>query len=144
MSVGMVNFYGLEEHIEKILAHPLQNVCTDGILGAHPHPRVYGTYPRVLGKYVRERKILDLPTAIHKMTGRPASVFGIKNRGLLREGYRADVVVFDPETVIDTATYEAPKQYPKGIPHVIVNGRIVIENSEVTASGAGEIVRFAR
>ena len=78
------------------------------------------------------------------MTGRPASVFGIKDRGLLREGYRADVVVFDPETVIDTATYEAPKQYPKGIPHVIVNGRIVIENSEVTSSGAGEIVRFAR
>lgn len=144
MSVGMVNFYGLEEHIEKILAHPLQNVCTDGILGSHPHPRVYGTYPRVLGKYVRERKILDLPTAIHKMTGRPASVFGIKDRGLLREGYRADVVVFDPETVIDTATYEAPKQYPKGIPHVIVNGRIVIENSEVTSSGAGEIVRFSR
>ncbi len=144
MSVGMVNFYGIEEHIEKILAHPLQNVCTDGILGAHPHPRVYGTYPRVLGRYVREKGVLDLPTAIHKMTGRPATVFKIGDRGFLREGYRADLVVFDPDTVIDTATYENPKQYPEGILHVLVNGEAVIENGAARNVKAGEIVRSSR
>ena len=142
MVVGLVDFYGYEEHIEKILAHPLQNVCTDGILGAHPHPRVYGSFPRVLGSYVRERKILDLPTAIHKMTGRPASIFKMKNRGFLKEGYAADITIFDPETVIDTATYENPKQFSKGIPYVMVGGKLAVDDEVVMKGKSGRVVRF--
>ena len=144
MVVGLVDFYGYEEHVEKILAHPLQNPCTDGILGAHPHPRVYGSFPRILGHYVRERKILDLPTAIHKMTGRPASIFKMRNRGLLKEGYVADISIFDPETVIDTATYENPKQFANGIPYVIVCGRLVVDDGAVMKEKAGQVVRFEK
>lgn len=142
MAAGLVDFYGLEEHIEKIMAHPLQNPCTDGILGAHPHPRVYGTFPRILGYYVRERRLFDLPAAIQKMTSRPASIFKMKNRGLIKEGYAADLVIFDPEKVIDTATYENPKQFAAGIPHVIVGGKTAIEEGSVRHGKSGRVVRF--
>jgi len=144
MSVGLVDFYGLEEHVEIILTHPLQNPCTDGILGAHPHPRVYGSFSRILGYYVRERQLLDLPSAVHKMTARPAAIFKLGKRGLLKEGYRADVTLFDADKVIDTATYENPKQYSVGIPHVIVGGRVAVENGVPTKEKSGSVIRFEK
>lgn len=141
-AVGMVDFYGLEEHVKTFIARPEQNVCTDGLLGGKPHPRVYGAFPRVLGKYVREEKVIPLHEAVRKMTGRPASVFGLKDRGLLKEGYAADVVVFDPETVIDRGTYEEPRQYPDGIRHVLVNGRFAVRDGKpMTSVLAGKVLR---
>ena len=141
LCVGQINFFGTESHIETIMKHPLQNICTDGILGEHPHPRVYGAFPRVLGRYVRERKVLDLPTALHKMTSRPADLLGLKDRGRLAEGYAADIVVFDPDTVLDLATYENPKQFSAGIPYVFVNGVCVVDDGTVTKDKAGQVVR---
>ncbi|MHA1930066.1 MAG: amidohydrolase family protein [Candidatus Thorarchaeota archaeon] len=94
-----------------------------------PHPRHYGTYPRILGKYVREKKLLTLETAIHKMTRFPAQLLGLKDRGSLEESNWADIVIIDPETVIDNATYLNPHQFPTGIPFVIVNGVVVIRDS---------------
>lgn len=144
MTVGMYHFYGTEEHIERIMAHPLQNACTDGILGVMPHPRVYGAFPRILGHYVRERKIMPLKTAIHKMSGRQASIFKLKDRGLLKEGYVADITVFDPETVADRATYENPRQFSAGIPYVIVGGRAVVDSGRPVPGKAGIVIRFSK
>jgi N-acyl-D-aspartate/D-glutamate deacylase len=94
----------------------------------------------VLGKYTREEKVLQLEDSIRKMTSLPAQVLGLKDRGLLKEDYWADVVVFDPDTVADTATYEDPKQYPKGIDHVLVNGQAVIENGDHTGARPGRVI----
>lgn len=141
MCVGQINFFGTEEHIEAIMKHPLQNVCTDGILGEHPHPRVYGAFPRVLGRYVRERKLLDLPTALHKMTSRPAEIFHLKNRGRIAEDYAADIVIFDPQTVLDLATYENPKQYSVGIPYVFVNGVCAVDRGTVVKAKSGQVIK---
>jgi N-acyl-D-amino-acid deacylase len=105
-----------------------------------PHPRSFGTNPRVLGKYTREEKVLGLEDAVRKMTSLPAQVLGLKDRGLLREGYWADVVVFDADRVADMATYEDPKQYPKGIDYVLVNGAIVIDDGHHTGARPGRVV----
>lgn len=141
-AVGMVDFYGLEEHIRALIIRPEQNVCTDGLLGGKPHPRVYGAFPRVLGKYVREEKLISLEEAVRKMTSRPADVFGIKNRGLLKEGYKADLTVFNPETIGDRGTYEDPRQFPDGIIHVLVNGEFVVRDSEpIITSLPGRVLR---
>src|SRR4029079_18127229 len=121
--VGMLGYAMSEQNLEKILAHPLGMVCSDGggfaIDGptrrGSPHPRGAGSFPRVLARYVREKKVLTLPQAIHKMTGLPASRVGLKDRGRLMQGMAADVVVFDPATVADRATFDAPFQYPVGI-----------------------------
>ena len=107
-----------------------------------PHPRYYGTYPRILGRYVREQpSVLSLESAINKMTGFPSERLVMKERGLIKENYIADVVIFNPETVIDCATFEDPHQYPKGIPHVIVNGQSVIQNGKHTGSRPGKVLR---
>jgi len=140
--VGMVDFYGKEEHVVEIMKRKEHNVCTDGIMGAKPHPRLYGTFPRILGKYVREEKVLDLETAIYKMTGKPASVLGLKDRGLLKENYAADIVIFDPQKVKDTADYVNPIQYPEGIDYVIVNGQILVNNGKPQPVKAGKVLRF--
>jgi N-acyl-D-amino-acid deacylase len=141
-AVGMVDFYGLEEHVKAFMNRPEMNVCTDGLLGGKPHPRVYGAFPRVLGKYVREEKTLSLEDAVRRMTSRPASVFGLKNRGLLKEGMAADVVVFDPASIIDKGTYTEPRQYPEGIVHVFVNGRAAVRNGAPQESVlAGRVLR---
>ena len=105
-----------------------------------PHPRSFGTNPRVLGKYTREEKVLALEDAVRKMTSMPAQVLGLKDRGLLCEGYWGDLVVFDSDTVADTATYENPKQYPRGIEYVLVNGTVVIDNSHHTGARPGKVV----
>lgn len=141
-AVGMVDFYGLEEHVKALISRPEQNVCTDGLLGGTPHPRVYGAFPRVLGKYVREEKVIPVEEAVRKMTSRPASVFGIKDRGLLQKGMAADVVVFDPATIIDKGTYEEPRQYPDGIKHVFVNGRAAVKDGKPQETVlAGKVLR---
>ncbi|MGL5614151.1 N-acyl-D-amino-acid deacylase family protein, partial [Cetobacterium sp.] len=140
-AVGMVDFYGLEEHVIKILKRPEQNICTDGLLTGKPHPRAYGSFPRVLGRYVREQKILTIEEAIFKMTKKAAISFGIKNRGVIGEGYFADILVIDLEEVIDKGTYVDPIQYPKGIDYVLINGNIVLENGNYHKVLAGEVIR---
>ncbi len=143
-TAGLVDFYGLEEHVIRILQRPEQNICTDGILGGKPHPRVYGTYPRILGKYVRDENVLDMATAIHKMTGKPASMLGICDRGFIKEGYAADIVVFNPESVVDTADYADPIQFPKGIEYVLVNGKVLVREGNHTPQKAGKVIRFTK
>jgi len=106
-----------------------------------PHPRFYGTFPRVLGKFVREEKIISLSEAIKKMTSLCAEKFNLTGRGSIAEGNLADIVVFNPDTVIDGATFENPHQYPVGITHVIVNGQTVISQDEHTGRLPGNILR---
>jgi N-acyl-D-aspartate/D-glutamate deacylase len=114
---------------------------TEGVLArGSPHPRAYGTFPRVLGKYVREDKVLELPEAIRRMTGAPAEQFGIRERGFIRQGLFADIVVFDPATIADTATYDKPHQYPTGIQHVIVNGVPVLDPQGLTGARPGRVL----
>lgn len=140
--VGMIDVYGTEPVIKAVMCRPEMNACTDGLLGGKPHPRVYGTYPRILGKYVREEKLFPLETAIYKMTGKPASVMGMKERGLLKPGFKADIVIFDPDTVIDKATYEDPRQYSIGVKRVLVNGTTIMKDGEFFSDVAcGEIIR---
>jgi len=106
------------------------------------HPRSYGTFPRILGKYVRDEKVLSLAEAIRKMTSLPAQKLGLRDRGMIREGTWADLVVFNPKTVIDKATYEDPHCYPQGIEYVLVNGEIVIEEREHTGALPGKALRI--
>lgn len=144
-NVGMVGFAMSEDNLERILAHAHGMVCSDGGAFAvdgparqgHPHPRGLGTFPRVLGRYVRERKALTLADAVHKMTGEPASRLHLADRGHLAGGAAADVVVFDPATVADRATYADPFQYPVGIDAVLVNGAIVFRDGVRSAEMPG-------
>jgi len=148
-AVGMVIFLGTEENLKRILAHPLVGVGTDGealapygVLGrGKPHPRMYGTFPRVLGRYVREAKLLKLEEMLKKMTSLPAGKFGLDKRGVLRDGFFADLVIFDPDKVIDRATWSDPHQYPAGIDYVLVNGQVVIEGGQHTGKLPGKILQ---
>lgn len=137
-----------EQDVAQIMKHPQTMIASDGRLVApgmgHPHPRWYGTFPRVLGQYVREKKTIPLPEAVYKMTGLPALTMGLTDRGLLRQGMKADVVVFNPKTVADKATFESPHQYPEGIPHVIINGQVSVLNGEFQHLKAGEVLRKNR
>ena len=143
-AVGMVDFYGKEEHVVRFLTRPEQNVCTDGLLGGKPHPRVYGAFPRILGKYVREDKVLTLEDAIRKMSSKAAEVFGFKRRGLLKPGNYADVVVFNPDTVIDKGTFVDPIQFPEGIENVLINGQVVLHSGNYERALAGKVLRKSR
>ena len=135
-NVGMIGFAMSEPNVERELAHPLAMVCSDGGAFAaqgparrgRPHPRGLGTFPRVLGHYVRERNVMPLAEAIRKMTAVPAARCGLAGRGTLRAGAFADVTVFDPATVADRATFEDPFQYPVGIHVVIVNGVVALRD----------------
>jgi N-acyl-D-amino-acid deacylase len=137
------------EDMERILAHPATTIGSDGIITTRegqedrtrPHPRYYGTFPRVLGHFARDRGLLSLPQAVHKMTGLPARQLGLADRGLVREGLAADLVVFDAARVIDRATYKAPQQHPVGIDTVIVNGTPVVEGGTPTGATPGTILR---
>jgi N-acyl-D-amino-acid deacylase len=140
-AVGMVDFYGKEEHVARFLTRPEQNVCTDGLLGGKPHPRAFGSFPRVLGKYVREENALTLEAAVRKMTSKPAEVFGFEKRGLLKAGYFADVVIFNPKTVIDKGTFIDPVQFPEGIEHVLINGRVALSDGQCTRALTGKVLR---
>jgi len=146
---GMVGFGMSEENTERILAHPMGMVCSDGgarapygpLAEGSPHPRSYGTFPRVLGHYCRDRGIMRLETAIHKLTAMPARRLHMRDRGLVVPGAVADLVVFDPDIVADTATFEDPHQYPVGIPHVLVAGQFVVRDGEHTGAHPGRVVR---
>ena len=146
--VGMVRFAMCEEDVERVLRHPAVMIGSDagaratyGVLAeGKPHPRSYGTFPRVLEKYVRERKVLRLEQAVYKMTGLPAARWGLWDRGLVRPGFKADLVLFDPDTVHETATFSEPHAYPLGIPFVIVNGRMVVDNGQHTGATPGELL----
>ncbi|MEW6522270.1 MAG: D-aminoacylase [Bacillota bacterium] len=133
MLVGMVGFGLSEEDVKHVMAHPLVMIGSDASARSaqaaqgKPHPRCYGTFPRVLGKYVRQEGILTLEEAVRKMTSMPASRMGILDRGLIRPGMYADLVVFDPDTVMDTATFTEPHHYPAGISYVVVNGQLVLD-----------------
>jgi N-acyl-D-aspartate/D-glutamate deacylase len=119
-----------------------RSVAPDSVAGqGRPHPRFYGTFPRVLGHYARDLGLLGLPEAVHKMTGAPARILGVVERGLLREGYWADITVFDPATIIDRATYDDPHRYPDGIGTVIVNGTVVVDAGEHTGTRPGRVLR---
>ena len=148
-SVGMIGFGMSEDNTERMLSHPLGMVCSDGgayapygpLSRSSPHPRGYGSFPRVLGYYVRDRRAMPLETAVHKMSGLPAAKLGLGGRGVLRAGAVADVVVFDPDTVRDRADFDNPHQYPDGIPHVIVSGVHTIRDGEQTGQMGGRAVR---
>lgn len=151
---SIVNFNQKEENVDLIMKQPWVAVGTDGrvhspegILNKHipaPHPRFYGTFPRILGRYTREKGVLQLNDAVRKMTSLPAQILGLKDRGVLLPGNYADIVVFDPDTVIDKADYapkEATKLFPEGIPHLVVNGAITMRDGRHTGARAGKILR---
>jgi N-acyl-D-amino-acid deacylase len=133
-----------EEDLQRILRHPATMVGSDGevpIFGqASPHPRSYGTFARVLGRYVRELKTITLEEAVRKMSAFPAQRIGLADRGVLREGMKADVAIFDPAAIRDLATFEKPHQYAEGVSHVIVNGQVAFENGKMTVARPGRIL----
>ena len=148
-TVGMVSFSQSIDNVAKVIAHPSLMIGSDSIplyegdgdRPGKPHPRTYGTFPKVLGEYARERRLITMETAVHKMTGMVAGRLGLKDRGLLREGFAADVTVFDPATVKDESTYPDPHRYPTGIPYVIVNGAVAVDGSTMSAERRGRILR---
>ena len=141
LSVSMILHQLHEVDVREIFQSELIMVGTDGLFGGRPHPRVYGTYPRILSRYVRKENLLSLEEAIWKMTALPARTMGIDCKGLIRQGMDADLVVFDPVIIADRATYKSPRQFPTGISHVIVNGVPVVYEGEVTNETPGEVVR---
>lgn len=134
-----------EPDLERILAHPATMIASDGgvvVFGKDaPHPRSYGTFPRVLARYVREKRLLSLEEAVRKMTSLPAQRTRLFDRGLLRPGMKADVVIFDAERIADLATYENPHQYAEGVAHVIVNGAFVLRDGKITGARPGRVLR---
>lgn len=146
---GAIYFMMSEADMRAAMQSPLVSFCTDSgaratdgpLAGSKSHPRGWGSYPRILGRYVRDEKLLSLESAVHKMTGAPAARVGLRDRGLIREGKFADITVFDPAKVIDRATFESPNQYPTGIEYVLVNGKISVDKGQRTAALAGRVLR---
>ena len=133
-----------EGDIVRIMQNPWTMIGSDGIPGfgvKRVHPRMSGTFPRILGRYVREQGVLTIEEAIRKMTSLPAQTFGVQGKGLLKEGFDADLVIFDPATILDQATYEEPNQKPKGIRYVLVNGQVAVERGTVTGATSGKVLR---
>jgi N-acyl-D-amino-acid deacylase len=143
MGVSMISFSQSEEVVERVMREPYVNVCTDGLLGGRPHPRAYGSYPRILGRYVRERGVLSLEEAVRKMTSQAAEAMHLSDRGRLAPGFVGDVVVFDANRVIDRATFADPLQLSAGIVYVVVGGVPVIDGTEPTGARPGRAVRRA-
>jgi N-acyl-D-amino-acid deacylase len=132
-----------EADVRRVMSHPVCMIGSDGIPSptGKPHPRLYGTFARVLGTYCREERLFPLEEAVRKMTSLPAARFGLKDRGTLAEGMAADIVIFDPATIADVATYQEPRQHPAGIQHVIVNGEVVVDSGRLTDTRAGRLLR---
>jgi N-acyl-D-amino-acid deacylase len=149
MSTGIVGFAMDEDNLKKVLSSPLVMIGSDGSTAApdgklatgKPHPRYYGTFVRVLGKYCREEKCFDLPTAVKKMTTMPAEKIGLKKRGSIVKGNFADITIFNQKTVIDKATFTEPHQTAEGIEYVLVNGKVVIDKSKHTGLRPGSVLR---
>jgi len=133
-----------EEDLQRILVHPATMIASDGevaIFGRNvPHPRSYGTFARVLGVYARDKKLLSLETAVQKMSALPAQRLGLVDRGVLRQGLKADIAIFDAARVRDTATFEKPHSYAEGVSYVLVNGQVIFENGKMTAARPGRVL----
>lgn len=149
LAVGMVTFGLSEEDVQTIMAHPLTMIGSDGsalatdgpLAGGKPHPRNYGTFPRVLGRYSRDEGVLPLAEALRKMTSLPAARMGLGDRGLIKPGFKADLVAFEPATVREAGTFSEPDQYAKGIEHVMVNGQFALKDGSQTEQLAGRVLR---
>jgi len=140
----VITFMMDEGDVETNLRHPRVMVGSDGLPNpeGRPHPRLYGTFPRVLAEYGRKRGLFTLEAAIAKMSSLPCERFGLRDRGRLAVGQFADLLLFDPQTIVDRATYGDPKQYPAGIDLVLVNGQIAAEGGRTTDVRAGRLLRF--
>jgi len=146
---GAIYFMMSEDDMRAAMRAPFVSFCTDSgsrasdgpLAGSKSHPRGWGSYPRILGRYVRDEKLLSMESAIHKMTGAPAARVGLRDRGLLQKGMFADVTIFDPATIIDRATFESPNQYPDGIEYVLVNGQVSVDKGQRTSALAGQVLR---
>jgi N-acyl-D-aspartate/D-glutamate deacylase len=146
---GAIYFMMSEDDLRAALREPFVSICTDSgaratdgpLSGSKSHPRGWGSYPRVLSRYVRDGRLLTLEQAVHKMTGRPAARVGLRDRGVLREGAFADITVFDPARVRDRATFEEPNQYPEGVLYVVVNGQLEVDGGRRTNANASRPLR---
>ena len=146
---GAIYFMMSEDDLRAALRAPFVSICTDSgaraadgpLAGSKSHPRGWGSYPRILSRYVRDEHLLTLEEAVHKMTGMPAARVGLSDRGVLRAGAFADITVFDPRTVRDRATFEEPNQYPEGIEYVLVNGQVEVDKERRTNANAGRPLR---
>jgi N-acyl-D-amino-acid deacylase len=142
LGTGILQHVGHEENVRTIMRHSRHTGGSDGLLvGAKPHPRAWGTFPRYLARYTRELGILSLEECVGHLTGRAARRLGLRDRGLVRAGYAADLVLFDPDTVADTATFEEPRQAAAGIEFVFVNGEVAVEGGTRTPAVAGRALR---
>ncbi len=146
LATGMILFGMNEGDVEKVISHPYVAIGSDSSVGpfgeGKPHPRKYGTFPRVIARYVREKRLMSLPEAIRKMTSLPARKLGLWDRGIIRPGYKADITIFNYYTIEDTATYENPHSYPRGIAYVIVNGEVTLEEGRLNKEvRSGKVLR---
>jgi N-acyl-D-amino-acid deacylase len=149
LDLMMIMFVRSEDNLKRLLSRPDIMIGTDGtgiarqdaLRRSTPHPRNYGACPRLLGRYVRDEQVLSLPEAVRKMSGAPTQWLGLKDRGRIQRGCRADLVLFDADTVIDRADFTTPHQYPEGIRHVLINGRFAVENGELTGGCWGTVLR---
>jgi N-acyl-D-amino-acid deacylase len=149
--INAVYFSLGEVDLDGIMQSPHVAVGSDGQVmnperdsKENVHPRSYGTFPRVLGRYAREKQLISLELAVHKMSGLPAQILRLPDRGLIKAGLKADITVFNPGTVIDKADFVRPHQYPEGIPYVIVNGTLAVRDSLLTGTGRGKVIRKNR
>ena len=140
--VSIVFFHMAGSDVEQVIGWEGSLIASDSLhdQAEKPHPRLYGTFPHVLARYVREKKLLSLEEAVRKMTSFPARRFNLGKRGLIASGHAADLVVFDPETILDTATYEEPKRFPEGISHVLVNGAKAVKSGTLLETGEGTVI----
>jgi N-acyl-D-amino-acid deacylase len=144
-AVAMIMFTMAEEDVRAVMRHPATMIGTDGIWShGKPHPRIYGTYPRILGTYVREQRLLSVEEAVRKMTSFPAQKFGLWKKGIVRAGMDADLVIFDPDTIAERSTFQEPHQYPAGLPYVILNGQVVVDQGQYTGKLAGQVMKKLR
>ncbi|HEY7953924.1 MAG TPA: D-aminoacylase [Polyangia bacterium] len=141
MGVAMISFSQGDEVVDRFMKEPFVNVCTDGLLGGRPHPRAFGSFPRILGRYVRERGHLALEEAVRKMTSQAADAMHLRGRGRIAIGQAADLVIFEAERVTDQATFEDPMRFPLGIEHVLTAGTQVVNAGEPTGARPGRVVR---
>ncbi len=134
----MISFSMLQGDVDRAITHPLVMMGTDGV---RSHPRTYGTVPRIIRRYVRELKLLTLEEAIRKMTSMPAKKLKLTDRGMIKEGFWADIVVFDPKKISDRATYGRPEEFPVGVKYVIVNGVITVREGKLTKEFGGKVLK---
>jgi N-acyl-D-amino-acid deacylase len=143
LGVNQVTSGPWSKTLPDFVKHPIGMVGTDStFIGEKPSPRTYGSYPRILGQFVRDEQLLSLEEAIRKMTGAAAARLGLRRRGTIRDGNLADLVIFDPATIRSNATYDEPRRFPTGIDHVIVNGTLVVRDGEHTGATPGRAIRL--